>query len=89
MGADERLVVTHRGTSRSVDVAQQKKISRKLTRRATVSWRKRNIFRKSMTQGKCGPRDEFAADRNMTCRAGVTRRKGDFSMLNKTPGKKE
>jgi hypothetical protein len=48
------------------------------TRRATVVWRKRNISRKSMTQGKCGPRHEFAADRNMTSRAGVTRRKGDF-----------
>jgi hypothetical protein len=48
------------------------------TRCATVAWRKRNIFRKSMTQGKCGPQHEFAADRNMTSRAGVTRRMGDF-----------
>jgi hypothetical protein len=28
-----------------------------------------------MTQGKCGPRHEFAADRNMTRRAKVARRK--------------
>jgi hypothetical protein len=77
-GPPKELVVAHRGTSRRVDVAQQKKISRKVSRRSTVAWRRRNILRKSMTKGKCGPRHEFAADRNMTNRAGVTRHKGDF-----------
>jgi hypothetical protein len=51
---------------------------RKVSHRATVAWHKRNIFRKSMTQGKRGLRHEFAADRNMTSCAGVTRHKGDF-----------
>jgi hypothetical protein len=77
-GCRGRLVVPHRGTSRRVDVAQQKKISRKVPRNATVAWCKRNILRKSMTQGKCGLRHEFAADRNMTSHAGVTGRKGDL-----------
>ena len=60
---------------------QRKKLaaaSRKLSRRATVAWRKSNIFRKSMTQGNCGPWHELAADRNITSRAGATRRKGNF-----------
>jgi hypothetical protein len=51
---------------------------RKVSRRATVAWRKRNIFRKSTTQENWGSRDEVATDRNMTRRAGVTRRKVDF-----------
>jgi hypothetical protein len=48
------------------------------TRRSTVAWHRRNIFRKSTTQGKCRPRHEFAASRNMTIRAGATRRKVNF-----------
>jgi hypothetical protein len=51
---------------------------RKVSRRATVAWRKRNIFRKSWTQANCGPRQVLAAGRNMTHRAGVARREGNL-----------
>jgi hypothetical protein len=34
---------------------------RKMTRRAAVAWRKRNIFRKIGTQENCGPRGKFTA----------------------------
>jgi hypothetical protein len=51
---------------------------RKVSRHATVAWRKRNIFRISWTQAICGPRQELAAGRNMTRRAGVARREGNL-----------
>jgi hypothetical protein len=51
---------------------------RKVSRRATVAWRKRNIFRKTLTQANCGPRQELATGRNITRRAGVARRDGNF-----------
>jgi hypothetical protein len=63
------------------DCVSRKKLAapcRKVSRSATVAWRKRNIFRKSLTQVNCGPRHEFAAGRNMTHRAGVARREGNF-----------
>jgi hypothetical protein len=34
---------------------------RKVSRRATVAWRKKNILRKSWTQGSCGLRKEVTA----------------------------
>jgi hypothetical protein len=34
---------------------------RKVSRRAAVAWRRRNIFRNLRTQGNCGPRKELAA----------------------------
>jgi hypothetical protein len=33
---------------------------RKVSRRATVAWRKRNLIRRSGTQGNCGPLKEFS-----------------------------
>jgi hypothetical protein len=46
--------------------------SKKITRCATVAWRKRNIFRKIVTQGNCGPRSKLtAAGIKMTRHAGV------------------
>jgi hypothetical protein len=51
---------------------------RKVSRRATVAWRKRNIFRKSTMQENWGSHDELATNRNMTGRAGETWRKVDF-----------
>jgi hypothetical protein len=50
---------------------------RKVSRRATVAWRKRNISGKIRTQGSCGPRQALGAARirMMTLRAKVTRRK--------------
>ncbi|PNF14674.1 hypothetical protein B7P43_G10257 [Cryptotermes secundus] len=47
---------------------------RKVSRRATVAWRKSNILRNS-TQVKCGPRHELAADKKMTSCANVTQHK--------------
>jgi hypothetical protein len=50
---------------------------RKMSRRAAVAWRKRNIFRKIRPQGNCGPRKELAAaGRSMTHSATVARRRG-------------
>jgi hypothetical protein len=51
---------------------------RKVSQRATVAWRKRNIFRTSWTQGYNEPRRKLAACRKMTLRADVARRKGNF-----------
>jgi hypothetical protein len=34
---------------------------RKMSRRATVAWRKRNVFRKILTHGNCGLRKEVTA----------------------------
>jgi hypothetical protein len=49
---------------------------RKVSRRATVAWRKRYVFRKIRTQGSCGPRQELAAARRvMTLRSKVARQK--------------
>jgi hypothetical protein len=45
---------------------------KKMTRRATVAWRKRNLFRIIGTQGICGPRKRLtAAGINMTRHARV------------------
>jgi hypothetical protein len=49
------------------------------THRAKVAWCKRNVFRKSTMQENWGSHDELATNRNMTSRAGVTRRKVDFA----------
>jgi hypothetical protein len=46
--------------------------SKKITCRATVAWRKRNVFRRIVTQGNCGPRSTLtAAGIMMTRHAGV------------------
>jgi hypothetical protein len=52
---------------------------RKVSRRATVTWRKRNVSRKIRTQGSCGSRHELGATRirMMTLRAKVALRKGN------------
>jgi hypothetical protein len=38
---------------------------RKVSRRATVAWRKRNAFRKIWTEVNCGPRSTLAASRQV------------------------
>jgi hypothetical protein len=52
------------------DCGSRKKLAagcRKASHRATVAWRKRNVFRKSWTHGNCGPRKEVtAAGRKIT-----------------------
>jgi hypothetical protein len=42
----------------------------KVSRRATVAWRKRNIFKENSTQRKCSPRKEVTAARKITRSAG-------------------
>jgi hypothetical protein len=59
-------------------MARKTPIDRKMSCRATVARRKRNIFRKSTTQENWGSRNELAADRKMTSRAVVTRCKVDL-----------
>jgi hypothetical protein len=77
-GPQKRLAVAHRGTTHCAKVGQKTPIDRKMSRHPTVAWRKRNLFRKSTMQENWGSRNELAADRNMTSRAGVTRRKVDL-----------
>jgi hypothetical protein len=63
---------------------------RKVSRRATVAWRKRNILRKSWTQRNCGLRKEVAAAGiKVTRRPGVARRKRNFVREDSTRGNSE
>jgi hypothetical protein len=63
---------------------------RKVSFRAKVAWRKRNLFSIIRTQGDCGPRKELpVAGREMTHRAKVTRRKGNFVRNKWTKAKAE
>jgi hypothetical protein len=49
---------------------------RKVSRRATVAWPRRHIFRNPRTQGNYGPQQEFSAAGIMvTLRAKLARRK--------------
>jgi hypothetical protein len=49
---------------------------RKVSRRATVVWRKRNIFKEISTQRNCGPRKEVTAARMKITRCAGHRRMG-------------
>jgi hypothetical protein len=61
---------------------------RKVSRRATVAWRKRTILRDIRTQGNFGPlRILGAAGEMVTLRAKVARRKGTFAGENQTRDK--
>ncbi|PNF15259.1 hypothetical protein B7P43_G00965 [Cryptotermes secundus] len=51
-GRHKKLAVARRGTTRRAKVAQKTPIDRKVSCCATVAWLKRNIFRKSMSQGR-------------------------------------
>jgi hypothetical protein len=52
---------------------------RKITRRATAAWRKKNVFRSTGTKGNCGPRSKLtAAGIMMTRHAGVAWRSEKF-----------
>jgi hypothetical protein len=58
---------------------------RKVSRRAAVAWRRRNIFWDIRTQGNCGPRQELgAAGIMVTLRARLERRKGTFARKDPT-----
>jgi hypothetical protein len=73
-GCRGKLVVARRGTSHSAKVAQRTPIDRKVSRRATVVWRERNVFKKSLTPRNCGPRKEVTATgMKITCCAGHKR----------------
>jgi DNA-binding protein H-NS len=49
---------------------------RKVSRRATVAWQKRNVFIKILTQENCGPQKEVTtAGRKVTHGQGVARSK--------------
>jgi hypothetical protein len=63
---------------------------RKVTRRATVAWHKRNLIRKIMTQGNCGPRSTLTAARiMMTRRARVAWHREKFVRKDCTRAKDE
>jgi hypothetical protein len=63
---------------------------KKITRRATVAWRKRNVFRKIVTQGNCGPRSTLsAAEIMMTRHAGVAWRREKFVRKDRTRNQAE
>jgi hypothetical protein len=64
--------------------------NKKSTRRATVAWRKRNVFRRTVTQGNCGPQSTLtAAGIMMTRHAGVARSKKNFVRKDCTSDKDE
>jgi hypothetical protein len=72
-GPPKELAVARRGTTCREKVARKAPIDR-MSRSATVAWRKRNIFRKSSTQRNCGPLKEVTASRmKITCCAGHKR----------------
>jgi hypothetical protein len=61
-----------------VDHGSRKKLAaacRKASRRATVAWRKRKVFRKSWTHGNCGLRKEVTASRKKVTHCARHRRK--------------
>jgi hypothetical protein len=63
---------------------------KKMTRRATVAWHKRNVFRKIETQRICGPLKRLtAAGINMTCHARVAWRRENFIKKDCTRAKDE
>jgi hypothetical protein len=63
---------------------------KKITRRATVAWRKRNVFRRTVIQGNCGPRSILtAAGKMMTRHAGVAVSKENFIRKDCTSAKDE
>jgi hypothetical protein len=63
---------------------------KKITRHATVAWRKRNVFRRIGTQGICGPRSTLtAAGIMMTRHARVAWRKEKFVRKDCTTDKAE
>jgi hypothetical protein len=67
-GPQKKLAVARRGTSRCMEVAWQKKTSRKMSRRATVAWRRRNIFREILTHGNCGLQKKVTVSRRRITR---------------------
>jgi hypothetical protein len=72
----EKLAVARRGTSHSATVARQKgkRSDIRMSRRATVARRTRDILRTNRTQEKCRPRKELVASRTRTAHlAGVVR----------------
>jgi hypothetical protein len=68
------------------DAESRKKLvdaCRKVSCRAAVAWRKRNLVRDIRTLGNCGPRQELgAAGIMVTLRAKLARRKGTFAGKN-------
>jgi hypothetical protein len=67
-GPQKRLVVARRGMSRRAKVARKTPIDWKMSRRAIVARRKRDIVRKNLTQGAGGfPRKRLVmADKKLT-----------------------
>jgi hypothetical protein len=79
----QHLVAGRRGETKELNQGEcgsRRKLAsacRKMSHRAAVARRKRNIFRKIRTQGNCGPRKELdAAGRKMTRSAKVAQCKG-------------
>jgi hypothetical protein len=63
---------------------------KKITRRATVAWRKRNVLRKIVTQGNCEPRSTLTASGIMMTRhARMAWRKETFVRKDCTTDKAE
>jgi hypothetical protein len=72
----KKLAVARGGTTRRAKVARKAPMDRKMSRRATVTRRKRGIVKSYITQEKCHPRRELVASRTRTThRAKVARRK--------------
>jgi hypothetical protein len=75
-GPQKRMAVARRGTTSRAKMARKTQIDSKMSRRATVARRKRDIVKLYLTQEKCRPRRELVASRTRTThRAKVARRK--------------
>jgi hypothetical protein len=88
-GPHKRLAVARSGSSRRGRVTRHaKEIDQKMSRRATVARRKRDIVKSYLTQEKCHPRRELVTSRTRTThRAKVARRKENSVGKNRTRDK--
>jgi hypothetical protein len=60
--------------------------SKKMTRRVTVAWRKRNIFRRIVTQGNCGLRKRLVVTIKRTTRCAKMARGGKHGLQGQGKG---
>jgi hypothetical protein len=84
-GPQTRLAVTRRGTTRRAKVARKMQADQKMSRRATVARRKRDIVKSYLPQEKCHSRRGLTTSRTRTThRAEVARRNKSSVGKNRT-----
>jgi hypothetical protein len=76
-GPPKELAVARRGTIRRAKMARKTPIDRKMSRRATVARRKRDIVKSYLPQEKCRPRKELIISRTWTSHRATVARQND------------